>query len=292
MQPREDVANTMHAQLLATIPLFATLEQSDRDYLLSLLQLRIVPARDILFRAGDGGDEFFIITSGRLLLSVPDPSGRDRNLAVLKSGDFFGELSLLDGGPRTATATAVTDVELLTLSRPQFLSFLKKHPGATIHIINILGVRQREILDKMRGIQNVNEVHDASSDDTTWAHIADAIATASASKGFVLTHFCAVSFWVIFNLIMGSRAVDPFPFMLMGMLASLEAIFLTMFVLISQNRQTQKERTRADVEYQAHVQSHLEVMSLHEKVDRLERLIREADDSDASAVSQAIECDR
>src|SRR5207237_1086101 len=134
----------MHSPPLANIALFSSLEHSDQEELAQLLEPRELKAHAPIFWVRDRGDEFFIIKHGRVTLTIPDDDGREQTLAVLNTGEFFGELSLLDGGPRTATARATTDLTLLVLSRTAFLRFLEKHPRATIHIVEILAQRQRE----------------------------------------------------------------------------------------------------------------------------------------------------
>jgi len=76
--------------------------------------------------------------------------------------------------------------------------------------------------------------------------------------------------WIALNtLLLGGRAFDPFPFGLLTMIVSLEAIFLSCFVLVSQNRQAEKDRVRADIEYEVNIKAELEIAHLHEKTDRM-----------------------
>jgi CRP/FNR family transcriptional regulator, cyclic AMP receptor protein len=87
---------------------------------------------------------------------------------------------------------------------------------------------------------------------------------------FLISHTFWFIVWISLNtFIMGDKAFDPFPFGLLTMIASLEAIFLACFVLISQNRQAQKDKYRADVEYEVNIKADLEVADLHEKTDRI-----------------------
>ncbi|HVT88932.1 MAG TPA: DUF1003 domain-containing protein [Tepidisphaeraceae bacterium] len=262
----------MHTDPLANIPLFASLDPADRAELSAALQTKELKAHQPLFWIGDDGDEFYIVRKGRIVLTIPDDDGRETTLAILEPGAFFGELSLLDGGPRTATARAMTDVELLSLSRFEFIAFLERHPKTNSHIIGVVVTRQREMLEKLRGIKNVNQV--VLGEVTAWSRISDKISNVLSSEAFLLTHLTAVIFWIGTNLYLGQeRGFDPFPFMALCMMASLEALFLSIFVLISQNRQARKDRIRADLDYQVNIKSHTEVMELHQKLDRLEMLV-------------------
>jgi CRP/FNR family transcriptional regulator, cyclic AMP receptor protein len=261
----------MDQDLLANIPLFAKLNPVEIEDLSGLLKEQRVEHQQPVFWIGDEGSDFYVIQHGRVGVCYPDEVGHEVTLAVLGPGDFFGEISLLDDGPRTATIRAEEDVKLLTLSRHDFLDFLKRHPSAAIHILTVLGARQREMLQKMRGLKNVNELMEERT--TTWQRIADVIAAVSASQGFVVFHIFLFAGWMIVNKVMGERALDPFPYNLLTMIVSLEAIFLSIFVLVSQNRSGEKDRIRADLDYQVNLKAHLEVMQLHRKTDRIERML-------------------
>jgi uncharacterized membrane protein len=251
----------------ASIPLFAQLPPAEATALSSLLTTRTVQAHCPIFWIGDSGSEFFVVQKGEVVLLYQDEAGREIILGVLGPGEFFGEISLLDGGPRTASARARTEVTLLSLGREQFHEFLRSHPAAAIHIITVIGQRQREMVGRLRGIKNVNEVMEERA--TLWHRVADAIAGISASRFFFLSHVLWFAIWIVVNVVLGARGFDPFPFGLLTLVVSLEAIFLSIFVLISQNRQAMKDHIGADLDYQVNLKAHLEVMVLHQKMDRM-----------------------
>jgi uncharacterized membrane protein len=133
------------------------------------------------------------------------------------------------------------------------------------------------MLEKLRGVKNVNEVIEERA--TTWRKAADTIATVSASQPFVLFHLFWFGGWMQVNAVMGKNAFDPFPFGLLTMIVSLEAIFLSIFVLVSQNRSGEKDRIRADLDYQVNLRAHLAIMQLHQKIDRVQAALASADGS-------------
>jgi uncharacterized membrane protein len=104
--------------------------------------------------------------------------------------------------------------------------------------------------------------------------VADAIAAFSGSMPFLGLHGVWFAAWVLWNTTAAHR-FDPFPFGLLTMVVSLEAIFLSVFVLLSQNRQAAKDRVRSDIEYEVNVKAEMEVAALHEKLDRLHEQIVE-----------------
>jgi uncharacterized membrane protein len=264
---------------LTVIPLFAKLSAGEYATLAGMLKERAVAAHETIFWIGEPGTEFFIVEQGEIVLSYPDEAGHERILGTVGRGEFFGEISLLDGGPRSATARARRDAELLVLGRDDFHDFLTQHPGAAIHVITVIGQRQRDMVGRLRGIVNVNELIEDSA--TLWHKVADAIAAVSANQMFFLLHVLWFGAWIAVNVARGDRGFDPFPFGFLTLVVSLEAIFLSIFVLISQNRQSQKDHIGADLDYQVNLKAHLEVMMLQQKMDRVLAMLA-ARDSETS----------
>ena len=191
-------------------------------------------------------------------------------LTVAGSGDLFGELSLLDTGPRTATAVALEDTDLLVLDRDDLLLLFQKNPDTALHMLAGMSsmTRKADELLRTRVSRNVNEEMEVHS--TILQRIADWLAWFSGSMPFLISHTFWFIIWVSLNtFILRGSAFDPFPFGLLTMIVSLEAIFLACFVLISQNRQAEKDKVRADIEYDVNIKAELEVAHLHEKTDRM-----------------------
>ena len=262
----------MDQDLLSNIPLFAKLSPAELAELTGLLKEQRVAAQQPVVWVGDEGSDFYIVQVGRVGVYSPDQMGNEVRLAALGPGDFFGEISLLDGGPRTATVRAEGDAILLSLSRHDFLEFVRRNPSTAIHILTVLGQRQREMLEKMRGLKNVNEV--AEQRMSLWYRAADKIAAVAASGTFLGLHVLWFVVWIVPNVIKGDKGFDPFPFGLLTMIVSLEAIILSIIIMVSQNRAGEKDRIRADLDYQVNLKAHLEVMQLHRKIDRMEDLLR------------------
>lgn len=270
------MATTIDTDPLAHIPLFANLTDQERGELSRLLQPKRFRAGQNIVFVGEPGKEFFIIEQGKVAITLPDDHGRDLILALLGAGQFFGEISLLDGGPRTATARAETDAVLLELGRDDFLQFVGKTPAAAIHMMTVLGQRQRDTNEKLRGIKNANEV--IAEKRTTGERVAERLATVFASNPFLMVNLAFFSFWIVSNVILletHKNFDEPPSFATLGFVITLESILLSMFVLASQKLQSNRDRIRADLEYQVNVKAHLEVVQLHQKVDRLEGLLEQ-----------------
>lgn len=256
--------------LLEEVPFFQLLDKDERTALAAVLDEASFKKGEELFRHGDPGDSLYLVRRGAIELYVRDHTGEKIVLTVSGPGDLFGELSLLDKGPRTATAQALDDSDLLVLDRSDLLLFLRKRPDAALDLMTVMGQRLRQADELLRGrvSRNVNE--EIEDKRTPIEKAADWIAEFTGSIPFLLIHVGLFVVWLGWNSLFPSQwQFDPNPFGLLTMAVSLEAIILSVFVLLSQNRQIAKDRIRADVEYEINLKAELEVAHLHEKVDRL-----------------------
>ncbi|MFS8084478.1 MAG: DUF1003 domain-containing protein [Acidobacteriota bacterium] len=255
---------------LANIKMFELLNEDDRVALAGVVDELKVPAGHTLFQAGDPGDSLFIVRLGQIELFIKDTAGQKIVLTTAEGGDMFGELAMLDSGARTATALALTDSELLVLDRDDLILLFQRKPEAALHMLAALSglTRKADELLRTRVSRNVNEEMEVHA--TTLLRIADWIAWFSGSMPFLILNGAWFIVWVSINTLpLGLPAFDPYPFGLLTMIVSLEAIFLSCFVLISQNRQAQKDKVRADIEYEVNIKAELEIAHLHEKTDRM-----------------------
>lgn len=256
-------------RILAAVPLFKLLDSTERAGLMKVLARRDCEAGETLFSFGEPGDSLYLVAEGTVELSVRDTAGTKIVLAECRRGDFFGELSLLDGGARTATAQAVTQCELLELDRYDLIQFLRAHPDAALDLLTIMGERLRttDALLRSRVSRNINEEMETRS--TVIERIADSIAEFAGSLTFLALNALWFVVWIVWNTLPGTPKFDPYPFGFLTMAVSLEAIFLSIFVLVSQNRQGAKDRLRADLDYEVNLKSELEIAHLHDKVEFL-----------------------
>jgi CRP/FNR family transcriptional regulator, cyclic AMP receptor protein len=260
------------AALLAEVPFFQLLDDEERNILASQLDVVRFKAGEMIFSYGDPGDSLFVIREGTVEVFFKDDTGGRIVLETAKEGDFFGELSLLDNGPRTASVVALRDTEALRVDRGDLDHLLHLHPEAALELLTAMGRRMRVTAELLRhtASRNVNDVIEDRR--TAVQKAADWIAEFSGSIAFLAIHLVLFALWIAMNVGSGLPGVpmfDPFPFGLLTMAVSLEAIILSVFVLLSQNRQAAKERVRGDIEYDVNLKAELEIAHLHEKVDRL-----------------------
>ncbi|HVT36282.1 MAG TPA: DUF1003 domain-containing protein [Nevskiaceae bacterium] len=255
---------------LKEVELFQHLDDDDCRQLAQMIDLRPLAAGTTLFHAGEPGESLYIVNRGEIELSIRDTTGQKISLAVVGAGQVFGELALLDRGPRSATAVSLIESELLELRRDELELLFRKSPGAALSLLAAMGhmTRKADELLKTRVARNVNE--EVAESLSTFQRIADWISEFSGSMSFLILNGLWFLVWIAINTLpLGVEQFDPFPFGLLTMIVSLEAIFLSCFVLISQNRQAEKDRVRSDIEYEVNIKAELEVAHLHEKADRI-----------------------
>ncbi|MBM2810166.1 MAG: Crp/Fnr family transcriptional regulator [Chloroflexi bacterium] len=135
----------MLSQSLRRVPLFSSLSDEQIAALNAVAQRRSFRRGEVIFHKGDAGPTLFMITQGQVKIVLPsDGGGEEALLGVMDTGDFFGELSLIDEQPRSATIVASEDTDTLVLHRVDFLEFLSANPELAIVVMRVLCRRLRE----------------------------------------------------------------------------------------------------------------------------------------------------
>jgi CRP/FNR family cyclic AMP-dependent transcriptional regulator len=259
--------------LLAGVPFFQYLDDEEREVLARQLDVLRLPKGEAVFHVDDPGGILYVIREGSVEVFLRDDTGERIVLETPGPGEVFGELSFLDGGARSASVVVTEDLEALAVDRDDLNHLFRTHPEAGLDIIAAMGKRLRRSVELLRhtASRNVNvEVEDRRTTVERWA---DWIAEFSGSIPFLMLHVVFFAVWIGLNVnwLPGwtPPMFDPFPFGLLTMVVSLEAIILSVFVLLSQNRQAAKDHIRSDVEYEVNLKAELEVAELHQKIDRL-----------------------
>jgi uncharacterized membrane protein len=261
---------------LEGVELFRALDDAERRALAATMQSRPVKEGERLFDEGEAGKSLFLVHSGRVELYVRDHAGQVIVLSSVGAGEVFGELSLLDGQPRTAAARIVEEGEMFKLDRERLVSLVRRIPDLALDLLTQMSRETRRADDLLRQRVSRNANVDFEEHLGPVQRTADWMAWFSGSISFLLLHAVWFIVWVVLNVAnVGIRPFDPYPFGLLTMLVSLEAIFLACLVLISQNRQVAKDRVRSDIEYEVNVKAELEVAHLHEKIDKLQQKLVE-----------------
>jgi len=256
--------------LLTDVPIFRLLDDSERSTLSALFEERTCYPGEVIFHRGEPGDELFLVKHGRVNVFITSDVGEKIILTNAQPGEVFGEISLLDGGPRTASASAVDPTTLLRLCRSKLLELVQMHPHVALDLLTVMGHRLRETDDLLRHgvVRNLNVEDD---DQMTFGErVADRVASFGGSWTFIGIFVLFLTGWIILNsvfLIKGQ--LDPFPYILLNLFLSMTAALQAPVIMMSQHRQSVKDRLRADLDYQINLKSELEVAQLHRKLDHL-----------------------
>jgi uncharacterized membrane protein len=198
-------------------------------------------------------------------------------LDVVERGEIFGELSLLDDQERSASAKALDETTLVVIDRDDLLALVKAHPAAALDMMSMLGkrIRATDLLVRNRVIsRNVNEEIEEETPGIG-TRLSDFLTGLAGDIRFVYANLLWFAIWIVWNSgsIPGIQPFDPFPYGLLTMIVSLEAIFLSLFVLISQNRQAERDRIRNEIEYQVNVKAELEIRELHDHLEDIDGML-------------------
>jgi uncharacterized membrane protein len=209
-----------------------------------------------------------ILRNGKVEVFVESLDGEKVVLAENEAGDAFGEISVLDGGPRTATAVALEDCETLVLDREGLLHLFKQHPHSALDLLSVMGRRLRATDELLRTQVSRNVNVEVEESLTLGQRVADMVASFGGSWPFIILFGVFLVVWMLLNVRMAQRAWDPYPFILLNLVLSTLAAIQAPVIMMSQNRQAFKDRLQAEQDYKVNLKAELEVAELHRKIDR------------------------
>jgi uncharacterized membrane protein len=258
------------AEILAAVPLFADLEDKERATLAERVDIVTIEEGEMLFDYGDPGDWMGVVLTGAVELSVKTKTGDSVFLELIEPGDFFGEISLLDGGSRTARAQVKKTGEMVVVDRGDLDELLRIRPAAALNLLTATGKRLRVNAAVLRNTAAKNSYEVAKEQLNLIQQAADWVANFSGSLSFLIIHIIGFTIYILLNVGLFSFGnFDAFPFGLLTMAVSLEAIILSTLLLYSSNRQAARDRVRADIEYDVNLKAELQIQHLHEKIDQI-----------------------
>ena len=220
----------------------------------------------------------YIIEQGKVRIYVGAEDGHEVTLTELHRGDFFGEMALLDGKPRSADARVAEDARLAVLSREHFLSFVGSNPNVALEMLTALTNRLRHTDELLRRTATRNVNVEEAARLTLADRAADVIAEFGGSWKFILAAVFLVNVWVWINMwlaFIGKISFDPYPFLLLSTAINVLSILQAPIILMSQNRQAHKDRLRAEIDYQVNLKNELALNEILEHLKALEQKYRD-----------------
>jgi uncharacterized membrane protein len=262
----------MTIDTLRHVPLFESLDDESARQLCELLETRDCKAETFLFRAGDEGDAMYIIERGEVRICVQATDGREVMLTEFGRGDFFGEMALLDGQRRSADAIVAEDARLAVLSREHFLSFIRSSPDVALKMLTAVANRLRHTDELLRHSATRNVNVEEAARRTFADRAADIIAEFGGSWKFIIAAVLFFNLWVLINSwLLAKGGFDPYPYLLLSTAINMLAVLQAPIILMSQNRQSHKDRLRAEIDYQINLRNELALNEIIERLITLER---------------------
>jgi uncharacterized membrane protein len=261
-------------ELLKQVPLFSQMDDAELAGIRALMTRETFQRGAVIIREGDTGDDLYVVVQGAAQTCISDASGAEVVVDEVGPGGFFGELSMLTNEPRSARVQATADIVTLALGRDEFFGFLQRHPPAALDVLKVLGQRVSRTAKLLRGTvsRNVNVVDDAQM--TLGERVADMAAALIGSWRFIIVQTTILSIWIILNITAWINHWDPYPFILLNLALSFQAAYSGPVIMMSQNRQSDKDRLAAEIDHQVNAKAELEIGLLRNRVDDLEEQMR------------------
>ena len=252
------------------IPIFSLLDADERAVLADQVELRRFTARQRIYRAGEPGQKAYVLLSGRVQVVVIDEDNQEVVLDTPAPGEIFGMASMLSAAPHQSTAVALEETATIEIARNDIETLLQRKPMAGLDMLTMAGQQFRLAQDlvRARAARNPNEV--IAETLTFGDRLADSVARFGGSWRFIITFGAVLCAWVVVNVILATRAWDPYPFILLNLFLSMLAAVQAPVIMMSQNRQDAKDRLRSELDFAVNRKAETEIISLAAKMNRIE----------------------
>jgi CRP/FNR family cyclic AMP-dependent transcriptional regulator len=252
-----------------SVPLFASLTPSQLETLRKDAMRQLFKAGETIFNHGDTPEYLYIVEEGVVDIVLP-AKGEEIILASLEAGSFFGELSVFDSHPRTATARATMDASLICIPLASVAALTNRSPAAARQFMSVIIHRLRtadELLARVQ-LKNVNEIVDEQM--SIGQKVADLVARFGGSWIFIISFCVFLLLWMAVNTAYILRSPpDPFPYIFLNLILSCIAALQAPVIMMSQNRQAVKDRLQADQDFQINIKAEFAIQQIHRKLDEL-----------------------
>jgi uncharacterized membrane protein len=203
---------------------------------------------------------------------VQATDGHELTLTELGRGDFFGEMALLDGQRRSANAVVADDARLAVLSREHFLSFMRSSPNVALEMLTALANRLRHTDELLRHSATRNVNVEEAAQLTMADRAADRIAEFGGSWKFIIFEIGLFLLWMLLNTwLLFDKVFDPYPYVFLNLVLGLICGLQAPIIMMSQNRQSHKDRLRSDLDYQVNLKNELALQEILQRLKVLER---------------------
>jgi CRP/FNR family cyclic AMP-dependent transcriptional regulator len=262
--------------ILRQVPLFALLDDEESAVLAAQVDLASFSPRQRIYRIGDPGGRAYVLMSGTVRVTTVDEDQQDVIVDEPASGDLFGFASMLDQSSHQTNAVAVDEATCVEVDRDDIETLIQRRPHAAMDMLTVLGrqIHAAQQLVRIRAARNPNEMIEEQM--TFGERVADSVAGFGGSWTFIITFLSGLVIYALINVVLGGRAWDPYPFILLNLMLSMLAALQAPVIMMSQNRQDTKDRLRGELDFAVNRRAEAEVQALSRKlnavIDKLDDL--------------------
>jgi CRP/FNR family transcriptional regulator, cyclic AMP receptor protein len=264
--------------LLKEVPLFSLLDDEERTVLAEHVEMKNFAARQRIYKQGEPGGHGYVLVSGAVRVTTIDADHQEVVVEQPSPGEFFGFASMLDGMPHQTDAAASEDAVCIEVDRDDILALIRQRPHAGLDLLVATGRRLHAAheLVRERSARNPNEVIDEKT--SFGQRIADSVARFGGSWSFIITFGAVLIVYSGTNIVLGRKAWDPYPFILLNLFLSMLAAIQAPVIMMSQNRQDEKDRVRGELDFEVNRRAENEIKGLSQKLHLLGRQMGDIED--------------
>ncbi len=257
-------------EVLKSVPLFSLLDEEETAVLASQVELKTFAPRQRIYKIGDAGTQAYVLVSGSVEVTTVDEDQQEVVVHEPGAGEIFGLAAMLEQTPHQTNALAVEQCVCLEVSRDDLTVLLERKPLAGIDLLTTLGhqIHAAQQLVRIRAMRNANEI--IEKQETPGERIADAVAGFGGSWTFIISFAVVLTVYTAFNIWLGNKAWDPYPFILLNLFLSMLAAIQAPVIMMSQNRQDTKDRVRSELDFDVNRRAELEIQGLARKLNMLD----------------------
>ena len=260
-------------EVLKSVPLFALLDPDETAVLAAQVELKQFAARERIYKKGDPGGQAYVMLSGKVRVTTVDEDQQEVVVDEPARGEFFGFASMLEQTPHHTSAITLEETSCLEVSRDDIATLLERKPHAGMDLLTTLGrqVHAAQELARMRATRNPNELIEKEA--TLGERVADHVARFGGSWTFIISFGVLMVVYTAINILMGGKAWDPYPFILLNLFLSMLAAIQAPVIMMSQNRQDTKDRLRGELDFDVNRRAASDIQGLSRKLNLLDEKI-------------------
>ena len=265
-------------EVLKHVPLFALLDEEETAVLAAQVRLKTFTPRQRIYKIGDAGGQAYVVVSGRVRVATVDQDHQEVVVDEPSHGEFFGFASMLEQTPHQTEASAIDEAVCLEVDQKDIAVLLQRKPLAGMDMLRVLGrqFHASQQLVRLRANRHPNDV--IEKDATYGERIADIVAGFGGSWTFIILFGVALAIYMTADAKLGSRAWDPYPYILLNLFLNMLAALQAPIIMMSQNRQDTKDRLRGELDYDVNRRSAAEIQGLARKLNLLGEKIGDVED--------------